>query len=400
MPVFVLTSSIMSSASYRVTSAFTHHNKVRLVRAGRQFFDTLKELIRSSTQSLHLQIYIFMADETGHMIAEELIEATKRGVKVYVLADGYASKDLPKEFIKKLRDAGIKFRFFEPLLRSEHFYLGRRLHHKVIVADGHCGLVGGINVSNHYNDVEDEPSWLDFALYVEGEAARELLKVCVGLWIKPTVRIKKKTLIHDIPHELPAEECQVRIRRNDWVKRKNQISRSYVEMMQKASSHIIIMSSYFLPGRVIRHNMSKAAKRGISITVIVTSESDVKLAKHAERYMYRWLLKRKIKIYEYTRNILHAKMATCDQKWVTIGSYNVNDISAYASVELNLDVRNEEFATSVQQRLENIIAKNCTQVTEESYITKYHFFKRFMQYCSYWIVRILYYVFTFYFKQK
>jgi cardiolipin synthase len=390
----------MSHGKYKVSSAFTHHNKLRLVRSGRDYFDTLKQMIRSATQSIHLQVYIFIADETGHMIADELVAAAKRGIDIYVLADGYASKDLPKEFILRLREAGIRFRFFEPLLKSEYFYLGRRLHHKVVVVDGHCGLVGGINISNNYNDLEEQPSWLDFALYAEGEAAHELLKVCIGLWLKPTLRIKKKTLMHEIPQEPPAEECLVRIRRNDWVKRKNQISRSYVEMLQSAGSHIIIMSSYFLPGSIIRHNLSRAAKRGIKISVIVTSESDVRISKHAERYMYRWLLKRRIRIFEYTKNILHAKLATCDQKFATIGSYNVNDISAYASVELNLDVRNEEFAGVVQKRLEAIIIRDCVEVTEESYITKYHFLMRSVQYCSYWMVRIIYYLFTFYFKQK
>lgn len=390
----------MSGSSTKVTSAFTHRNKVKLVRGGKDYFTTLIEMIRTATQSIHIQVYIFVADETGHIIAGELIKAAGRGVKVYILADGYASKDLPKAFIQTLRDAGIQFRFFEPLLRSEYFYLGRRLHHKIVVTDGYFGLVGGINISNNYNDLQDEPSWLDWALFVEGEASRELMKVCISLWLKPTLRLKKRTLIHELAGELPKEKCEVRIRRNDWVKRKNQISRSYVEMMQKAGSHIIIMSSYFLPGRIIRHNLSRAAKRGIDISVIVTGESDVRLAKHAERYMYRWLLKRKIKLFEYTKNILHGKLATCDSKWVTIGSYNVNDISAYASVELNLDVRNEAFASTVQKRLEEIITKDCVQVTEEAYTNKYNFIKRFQQYCSYWIVRILYYLFTFYFKQK
>jgi Phosphatidylserine/phosphatidylglycerophosphate/cardiolipin synthases and related enzymes len=388
------------SASYKVSSAYTNFNRVRLVRGGRDYFNELADLIRKATQSIHLQVYIFIADETGQLIAEELIEAAKRGVQVFVLADGYASKDLPKEFIRRMRSAGIRFRFFEPLLKSERFYLGRRLHHKVVVADGYYGLVGGINISNNYNDLAEDPSWLDFALLVEGEAAHELQKVCAGRWIKPTLRLKKKKLLHDVPYEMPKEECLVRIRRNDWVKRSNQISRSYVEMLQHSTSHVIIMSSYFLPGRIIRYNLSRAAKRGIKISVIVTGESDIKLAKHAERYMYRWLLKRKIRIFEYTKNILHAKVATSDGRFSTIGSYNVNDISAYASVELNLDVRNEEFAGNMQKLLEQIIKRDCVEVTEESYITKYHFFKRLLQYFSYLVVRVLYYLFTFYFKQQ
>jgi cardiolipin synthase len=192
----------------------------------------------------------------------------------------------------------------------------------------------------------------------------------------------------------------VRIRRNDWVKRKNQISRSYVEMLKRASSHVIIMSSYFLPGRIIRHQLSRAARRNIDIRVIVAGKSDVPLAKHAERHMYRWLFKRGIKLYEYTPAVLHGKLATRDNKFVTVGSYNVNDISAYASVELNIDVNDADFATDVQQQLEAIIAKDCILITEEAYIKKYNFFQRAIQYISYWLVRIIFYLFTFYFKQR
>jgi cardiolipin synthase len=92
-------------------------------------------------------------------------------------------------------------------------------------------------------------------------------------------------------------------------------------------------------------------------------------------------------------------MATRDNKWVTIGSYNVNDISAYASVELNMDVNDPEFAAKVQQRMEAIIAEDCTQVTEKVFLTKYNFFQRSVQYFSYLLVRVIFYLFTFYFKQ-
>src|SRR5687767_15369212 len=98
----------MSKANYKVSVAFTQHNRVRLVRAGKDYFDTLKQMIDSATQSFHLQVYIFLADETGQWIAGALTEAAKRGARVYVLADGYASKDLPKEFIQGMLDAGIK----------------------------------------------------------------------------------------------------------------------------------------------------------------------------------------------------------------------------------------------------------------------------------------------------
>jgi cardiolipin synthase len=382
------------------SSAYTQHNKVKLVRGGRDYFSTLTRMIDHAQHSVHLQVYIYEADETGQMVAAALKNAAKRGVNVYLLTDGYASKELSVGFIKELQTAGVHFRFFEPLLKSEHFYFGRRMHHKVLVVDTYYGLVGGINISNRYNDTDDAPAWLDWALYLEGPTAGALFKICIDVWAKPGQLALRRSLRHELPAVPHPGNSQLRIRRNDWVKSKNQISRSYIDMLKKATSNVIIMSGYFLPGTMIRHHMSRAAKRNIEIKVIVAEKSDVLLAKHAERYMYRWLLKRNIKLYEYTKSVLHGKMAMRDGKWVTIGSYNVNDISAYASVELNIDVNDAEFATRVRHQLESIMENDCVQVTEEDYNKRYNIFQRFIQYCSYWLVRIIFYLFTFYFKQQ
>jgi cardiolipin synthase A/B len=381
-------------------SAYIPHNKANLIRGGREYFTLLPQLISQAQHTVHLQVYIYEDDETGRAVGSALMEAAKRGVNVYLLADGYASKELSAAFIKELHTAGVNFRFYQPLLKSEHFYFGRRMHQKVLVVDGHFGLVGGINISNRYNDLDDDPAWMDWAIYMEGPICGALHKICIDLWARPGQMALKRSLRHELPALQATGNSQLRIRRNDWVKSKNQISRSYIDMFKKATSNVVIMSGYFLPGTIIRHHMSRAAKRGIDIRVIVAGKSDVKLAKHAERYMYRWLLKRNITLFEYTKSVLHGKMATRDKKWVTIGSYNVNDISAYASVELNVDVNDQEFATHVQQQLEDIMKNDCVQVTEEEYNKKYNIFQRFIQYCSYWLVRIIFYLFTFYFKQQ
>ena len=97
------------------------------------------------------------------------------------------------------------------------------------------------------------------------------------------------------------------------------------------------------------------SKRGVKIKLILAGPSDVILAKHAERYLYRWMLRNGFEIYEYQPSVLHAKIACVDNHWVTIGSYNVNNVSAYASMELNLDIRNKPFALSIQKELDTII---------------------------------------------
>ena len=190
------------------------------------------------------------------------------------------------------------------------------------------------------------------------------------------------------------------MKRNDWVRRKNEISASYIEMFRKAQSHITILCSYFLPGKVMRRLLTNAAKRGVKIKVITAGPSDIMLAKHAERWMYDWLLRNKIELYEYQPAILHAKVAVCDSEWITIGSYNLNNISAYASIELNLDIRNEKLVTGVEQTLETIIQKECVVISTEKHIQAKSIFKQFIRRYSCQVIRIIFCQLTFYYKQR
>jgi len=391
-----------SGKSNEVSPAYTPCNRVKLVRGGKAYFDQLKQIIARAKESIQLQVYIFAEDETGKEVADALMEAARRGVAVYLMADGYASQHLSGSFIRQLAAAGINFRFFEPLFKSRRYYLGRRLHHKLVVADGRHALVGGINISNSYNDMPGKPAWLDFALYVEGDAANELCVLCwktwngFAAWTSPAPCNRERQPL-DIQ---PGEASLVRMRRNDWVRGKNQVSKTYLEIFRQAASNIIIVSSYFLPGKVLRKNMYLAARRGVKVKIVLAGASDVMIAKQAERYIYRRLLKRGIEIYEYANSVLHGKLAICDDKWLTLGSYNLNNISAFASVELNLDVKDRKFATSVKNIIEGIIDKDCIRVTESYFYSKNHFFRRVWQEICYGFIRLLFRLFTFYFKQE
>jgi cardiolipin synthase len=378
---------------------YSFRNRVKLVHGGKEYFSIMADMIRNATDSIHLQTYIYDHDETGSMIGDELIAASQRGVKVYMLIDGYASRHLPAEFIELLTASGIRFRFFEPILKGNSFYFGRRLHHKIMVTDNRYSLVGGINISNRYNDMPGDPAWLDWAVFAEGEVSYELFRVCVEFWYK-SPKQGRAVVAANPPLVFPDHwNCAVKVRRNDWVRRRNQISRSYIEMFNRAEHDIIIMSSYFLPGRVMRRNMARAAARGVNISLILAGTSDVKMAKYAERFIYRWMLRNKVRIYEYPKCVLHAKLSTYDEKWVTVGSYNVNDISAYASIELNLDVMDDEFAREVTVWMRRTIEKDCIRITDD-YIKKYNVVTRFLQWWSYEVFRAVLYIFTFYFRQQ
>lgn len=381
--------------------SFTSQNEVRLVKSGDDFFDLMEQLILQAREQIHLQTYIFAEDETGARIAKALCDAALRNVQVNLVVDRYASQDLSSTFITNMKEAGVRFRWFTTMLKGKHFYLGRRLHHKVLVVDGEHGLVGGINISNHYNNTVEAAAWLDYAIYVRGESVQALVEVCEQRNIlKRNPFSRKKDSIPRPEKKWSMESnTQVGVRVNDWVRLKKGITTSYLQMLNNAKSHVIIMSPYFIPGYNFMRALIRASNRGVKIELILTGTSDVFLAKMSERYIYTRLFKRNIAIYEYQKKVLHGKISTCDNEWVTAGSYNINNISAYASIELNLEIKDANFSTIVTQELTGIIKNDCILITETSYKAHTNFITRISYFISYTTFRLTLYLFTFYFKQ-
>jgi cardiolipin synthase len=381
------------------SGAYFQNNNAKLIRGGAEYFNLLERMIDEARHAIHLQFYIFDEDDTGKRVARALIEAAVRGVKVYVMVDGYASQKLSRDFIDNLRRVGVNFRRFEPILKSSSFYFGRRLHHKIVVTDNFHALVAGLNISDRYNDTSTAIAWLDWGFYVEGEIVEMLARVCIRRY-KARIQIRESSF-DTTSLSLPGmvSKCPIRVRTNDWVNRKREITNSYLEMFRTANSHILVMSPYFLPGDLIRKRIKQAIARGVKIQVIQAGISDIMISKYAERYVYRWLFRNKVEIYEYQKSVLHGKIAVADGRWLTIGSYNLNNLSAYASIELNLDVSDNRVAHNAELRLREIIKKDCILITEESYL-KTNRLGRILQKGAYFFSRLMLFLFTFYFKQR
>lgn len=380
---------------------YTYPNSVTLVKSGSDYFDRMADMINNAKHVIHLHVYILENDETGENIINRLCLAVKRKVKVYLLVDGYASQALGKEFSLKMKQAGVEFKFFDPILKSKNFYFGRRLHQKVFVVDDFYSMVGGINITDRYNDMPEQKAWLDFALYCKGPISTRLATNCWKTW---TGFLKSAKQYSPLPSKLEPQSdfnnVKVKMAVNDWVKAQVQISGSYISLLNQSREKVVLLSSYFMPGTAIRKNIKKAIKRGVKIKIIITGKSDVGISKRAEKYMYDWLLRNKIEIYEYQNAVLHGKIAVGDKTLVTVGSYNVNDISAFASVELNLDVSDNDFGAYVDKVLETVIKSDCVNITDEIVSKQKNIFHQFSLWVSYYAVRLLIILFTFYMKQE
>jgi cardiolipin synthase A/B len=362
---------------------------VELLRSGRQYFASCIKEIDNAKHFIHFQTYIVDDDETGRRFVNALIRASKRGVRVYFLLDAYGSSTFSKNLIDEVEEAGILFRKFSPAFITKDFQMSLRLHHKVLLADGEVAIIGGMNVANRYRGTSDLKEWLDFAILIRGPECAHVLFILKKLWNRAF--IKRKERAHETVH-FPVrynDNVNIKVLQNNWYRNKIEILKSYRYAIKHSKDRMIIMASYFLPGRNERRLLRLASKRGVDIRIVLAAESDATLFKRATNFLYDFILRNNIRIYEYLPSNLHAKVATVDGTWCTIGSYNLNHLSDYGSIEMNADILNSRFARAFETILLGIIQKDCRQVIFKEYNRRRTWFSRLADWSSYQMIRFL-----------
>lgn len=363
------------------------HNGITLLRSGEPFFSRLFQLVEQAQHVIHIQFYIFDLDHTGRLVLEALQRAVQRGVQVFVVVDAYGSEDINRKTMSAFREHGIHIKRFSPINYKGGIRLGRRLHHKIVWIDGVSALVGGINIADKYSGYHGDEPWLDFAVEVSGPVCRSIQNVCDEI-------VHKRWIKHAYRHlSLSRDEEQgvlysSRIIQNDFFRRRVQISGSYRHAIRKSRKSLVIVASYFLPGNGLRRLIKKASERGVEVTIVLAGLSDVPFIKPSIIWLYDWMFRNKITIYEWNKSVLHGKLAVADQRWVTVGSYNLNALSDYGSLELNVEVEDEGFARETVSFLQALIAEGCVPVGPEQYKKNKNWLIQFSRWCSYQVVRI------------
>jgi cardiolipin synthase len=184
-------------------------------------------------------------------------------------------------------------------------------------------------------------------------------------------------------------DIRVKVLQNNWSRNKIEILKSYRSALKHAQHRMIIFASYFLPGRNERRLLRSASRRGVDIKIVFSAESDEPVFTRATNFLYDFILRNNITIYEYLPSNLHAKVATVDGKWCTIGSYNMNHLSDYGSVEMNADILDTGFAEKFEGILQHIIEKDCRQVTFEEHIRRKTWLFQLNDWFSYQMIRIV-----------
>jgi cardiolipin synthase len=371
------------------THEYRNGHYIELLQSGEPFFNSVEKIIDEAKSFIHFHAYIIDEDETGIRIVDALIRAAKRGVRTYLLLDAFGTKYLSESFINSIESAGILFRFFSPTFMTKDFHLSLRMHSKVVLADGRVAIIGGMNFADRYHGTSSKKAWLDFAVLIKGPECAHILSILKKLWNKAF--IPKAERSHETFHDpvYYKENIKLKVLQNNWYRNRIEILRAYRSAFKYSQKRMIIFNSYFLPGRNERKLLRNASLRGVDIKIVLSAESDAPVFKRATGFLYDFILRNNIRIYEYLPSNLHAKVATVDGNWCTIGSYNMNHVSDYASIEMNVNILDEGFAKKFEGILLNIIEKDCRQITVEEYNRRRTWFSNLSGWFSYQMIRLM-----------
>ena len=129
-----------------------------------------------------------------------------------------------------------------------------------------------------------------------------------------------------------------------------------------------------------------AARRGVRITVLLQGKSDHPLLRYATRTLYAEAMQAGIRIFEYEKSFMHAKVAVVDGEWATVGSSNIDPFSLLLAKEANLVVRDRVFAGELQASLDAAIASGARQMApEDLHSQPWH--RRLLSWLAYGLVR-------------
>ena len=315
-----------------------------------QFFTSSEsaweELIRaceSATQSIDLEEYVFgMGGAVEKRFTDLFVEKAAAGVKVRMLLDAVGSFSFYRcADYDRLEKAGVEihyhFAVLSPSIRRLLPFILRD-HRKLVVVDNTAGYIGGVIIQERARE------WRDSLVRIEGQVVKDMQEAFEKVWkrtekMKPVGQVRSEN-----------EHKEFWIAGNSFHLRDKDLYRAFLRAITSAKKTIHITTPYFFPNQEFLRALFFARERGVEIKILLPKISDNKIADFLAKFYYPRLRKHGVRIFFYTKKVLHAKTMVIDGNWSTIGSCNFDLLSFWWNYELNLMSSNTSFAQELEQQ--------------------------------------------------
>jgi cardiolipin synthase len=292
----------------------------------------MERRIDAANHSVRLETYLMREEGPAERLREVMLRARARGVEVRMLLDAFGTEGVRQEFLAPLRETGVGIAVF-----NSQRWLRRsfRNHRKLLVCDGEHAVLGGFNIGPEYAGDGVTRGWCDTAVYLGGPVVRQLeMNFDAMFRLAPftprALRRFRRAARHGFAEAAPADAPVQLLLTGPGTH--GRLLRQALGHDLKRACDVAIASAYFLPSRGFRRLLYLAAARG-KVSLLLAGHSDVPLARLAAERYYERLLARRVQIFEYQPQILHAKLVIADDV-AYVGSANLDRRSLHINYEL------------------------------------------------------------------
>ncbi len=351
-------SESMSAAEALAAMPILRGNRVELLIDGDATFQSIFEGIEKAEHYVLVQFFIVHDDDLGRALKRRLIERAERGVRVYFVYDEIGCHDLPKSYVRELREAGVQiFEFNTRKGRTNRFQLNFRNHRKIVVVDGLAAWIGGHNVGDEY--VGKSPKfghWRDTHVRIEGPAVLKAQVSFLEDWLWATGELPELNW-----SPTPASDgsnLPVLIIPTGPADQLESANLMFVHAINSAQKRIWIASPYFVPDPSVVVALQLAGLRGVDVRILIPDEPDHLLVYLAAYAYFDRAGQTGAQFYRYTDGFLHEKAMLIDDRVATIGTANFDNRSFRLNFEITVAVADDAFAAQVQEMFEADFARS------------------------------------------
>jgi cardiolipin synthase C len=184
-----LGTSAWSDDSYRVAPYYKESEKAHqltFLHRGKSSLQYRLDVIESAQRSIEFEYFIVHADPTSRLILQALVRKAREGVKVRVLLDHFfVGPQITPYHAEALREAGVEFRYYNPVPLIDTKAIHYRNHRKLISVDDRLAIIGGRNLRDRYFDMHADYNYIDRDMVVEGELVKTIRKSFDVYWNSP-----------------------------------------------------------------------------------------------------------------------------------------------------------------------------------------------------------------------
>lgn len=354
-------------------------NEFKLLINGEEKFPEVLKTLETAKSFIHMEYYDWENDTRGNQIKDILLRKIREGVHVRIMYDDYASRKMKHNIVKQLKAGGAEI---HPVIKLKLVALANRANHrdhrKVIVIDGHTGFVGGINISDRYdNSIDTGLFWRDTHVKIMGPAVHNLQRHFIVNWnaCQPSKLSVGKDLFPDVSeatHKLESQLAQVVA--GGPIYPLSPIMLSYFKIFTVAKEKLFVTNPYFIPSDSILDALKQAALSGVDVRILIPEKSDSGIVGAASKFYFEELLRAGIRIFLYKKGFVHAKTVVADGDLSVVGTANM-DIRSF---DLNFEIMSVIYGKAFAKQLEGAFLndmKECTELSYENWIKQSAFRK-------------------------